>query len=570
LPTDTDVSNAQTAAQNYANANDDSGTDDQTLQQVTDQGDTTTADITANSFTGDGSALTDVDATQLGGNNSDFFFPKSGGNYKMIAGDFGPTIRPNSAGAYVDDGFARGTRIENLGADQAVMMGSFGNKKEVFYGYFGVVPKAQNSGFDYDNVFRAYPTFPAWGEDEIFHEGNDGVGSGLDADKLGGADASSYLDSKWTESGGNISRNSRVSIGTASTSSTDALYIEGSGSGPSARTGFLVKNTADDGAANFAIQNNVGQGFLTQVSTDDYSTLSDAIGLMTTNNGLDMVLAAGGGSLNAGTGDIRFRLGGYGVSPQFTMKVESSSGNNRRAFFGVNESSPVYEIDVNGTVNATDFIGDGSGLTDVNAELLGGQNGSYYEKLTQDQVDDFADNNGYLKSEVDGSVTNEIQTLQQVTDQQATTTADITANSFIGGGSALIGVNAFKLDGEEGDYYTQTLDVSTLVGTKLNLSLSNDGQFTKEINLNPIITRGISGSSGSSNASTGGAGVYTITHNFGAVATAISCNARGATFYHVQVTSSGTNSFTVKIFNADGSQETTATNIILDSILTFK
>jgi hypothetical protein len=116
----------------------------------------------------------------------------------------------------------------------------------------------------------------------------------------------------------------------------------------------------------------------------------------------------------------------------------------------------------------------------------------------------------------------------------------------------------------------QTFDVSTLVGTKLNLSLSEDGQSTKEIDLNPIITRGISTPSGASNASTGGAGVYTVTHNFGAVATAISCNANGGTFYHVQVTSKGTNSFTVKIFNADGSQETSATNIFLDSILTFK
>jgi hypothetical protein len=161
----------------------------------------------------------------------------------------------------------------------------------------------------------------------------------------------------------------------------------------------------------------------------------------------------------------------------------------------------------------------------------------------------------------------DVPSLQDITDEGATTDKDITANSFTGDGSALEDVNAFQLDGEDADYYTQTLDVSTLVGTKLNLSLSNNGQITKEIDLNPIITRGISGSSGSAGA---GAGVYTITHNLGATATAISCTARGGTFYHIQVTSSSSNSFSVKIFKADGSQETTATNIILDSILTFQ
>jgi hypothetical protein len=62
----------------------------------------------------------------------------------------------------------------------------------------------------------------------------------------------------------------------------------------------------------------------------------------------------------------------------------------------------------------------------------------------------------------------------------------VEANEFIGDGSGLTDVNAFKLDGEEGDYYTQTLDVSTLVGTDLNLSLSSDGEATKEIDLSSL------------------------------------------------------------------------------------
>jgi hypothetical protein len=40
--------------------------------------------------------------------------------------------------------------------------------------------------------------------------------------------------------------------------------------------------------------------------------------------------------------------------------------------------------------------------------LLDGENGAYYEKLTESQVDDWADNNGYLESEVDGTIGNEL------------------------------------------------------------------------------------------------------------------------------------------------------------------
>jgi len=253
-------------------------------------------------------------------------------------------------------------------------------------------------------------------------------------------DSTNELDSKWTESGGHIYRNSRVSIGTSSTASTEALYIEGAGVSVAGRTRFAVKNTSAEGAANFSITNNAGQSLLVQVSGEDYTQFSDAIGILTTNNGLDMVVAAGGGSPNAGTGDIQFRLGGYRVTPQFTMRVETATGDNRKAFLGVNKASPTHEIDVAGTVNATDFIGDGSALTDVNAELLDGQNGSFYEKLTQLEVDAFADNSGYLKSEVDGSITNEIQ----------------------------------------------TFDVSALIGTDLNLSLSGDDEDTKEIDLSSL------------------------------------------------------------------------------------
>jgi hypothetical protein len=61
-------------------------------------------------------------------------------------------------------------------------------------------------------------------------------------------------------------------------------------------------------------------------------------------------------------------------------------------------------------------------------------------QLTEAEVDAFANNNGYLTAEVDGSTTNEIQ----------------------------------------------TIDVSTLTGTDLNLSLSGDGEATKVIDLSSL------------------------------------------------------------------------------------
>lgn len=57
------------------------------------------------------------------------------------------------------------------------------NQQEVKYGYIG------QGGYDNANSLRIYPTYPAWGTNKIWHAGNDGSGSGLDADLLDGHDS---------------------------------------------------------------------------------------------------------------------------------------------------------------------------------------------------------------------------------------------------------------------------------------------------------------------------------------------------------------------------------------------
>jgi hypothetical protein len=63
-------------------------------------------------------------------------------------------------------------------------------------------------------------------------------------------------------------------------------------------------------------------------------------------------------------------------------------------------------------------------------------------------------------------------------------------------------------------------------------------------------------------------GLAIITHTFGVVPTAITPLARGAVFYHVQVTSKSATNFSVKVFKADGTPAANA-SFDLEYILAF-
>ncbi|MFN3558947.1 MAG: hypothetical protein ACK4UQ_06630 [Brevundimonas sp.] len=57
---------------------------------------------------------------------------------------------------------------------------------------FGYLSTGTTDPYASINALRIYPTYPAWGTNVIWHAGNDGSGSGLDADLLDGYHAASF------------------------------------------------------------------------------------------------------------------------------------------------------------------------------------------------------------------------------------------------------------------------------------------------------------------------------------------------------------------------------------------
>lgn len=72
-------------------------------------------------------------------------------------------------------------------------IGVLGNKSELTYGYIGT------GNYDSVNNLRIYPTYPAWGSNMIWHAGNDGSDSGLDADLLDGLHANDFFKKSFIE-----------------------------------------------------------------------------------------------------------------------------------------------------------------------------------------------------------------------------------------------------------------------------------------------------------------------------------------------------------------------------------
>jgi hypothetical protein len=507
LPTDTDVSNAQTEAQNYADVNDDSGTDDQTLQEVTDEGATTTADITANSFTGDGSALTDVDAEKLGNEDPSFYEDQN----MTYDNSTGVLSLEGSDGVELDDEFyprGKAAWLFNSRSKNNIVIPELQNILYSARDWAQVGVTSFNSGHP-NNIFSgSFDTYCGWNQGQA-------VEISIDLDAKGRMDHLIH--------------------------GYGVVYV----------TMFLDSDVAGDITLTVTAEDNDDVTNETQTVTgvkiDQGETTDNQIVYKFDLTGDGTVFmetltfnftARGNGSLT-GITDITLIPTTDNRGPQYREGKQSRSwdkftfyDNNNVAQVTIDPDDIRRKIDTESI--QTTRIWDSNTEKGENNQILSNTSALRVDWIDPDQL--------VVTDPTDGSASQLEDALENIN-------------------------TAAEEYADDNDADAQTLDVATLVGTKLNLSLENDGQFTKEINLNPIITRGISGSSGSAGA---GAGVYTITHNLGAAATAISCNARGGTFYHIQVTTSGTNSFTVKIFNADGSQETTATNIILDSILTFQ
>ena len=225
---------------------------------------------------------------------------------------------------------------------------------------------------------------------EVWHAGNDGAGSGLDADRLDGQQGSYYLNTA-TTFGGDVSGtyNAIVIANDSHTHSFANLTNKGSGTGDYSTTGIIeagrggggVALTSNDGYGNANVTFNhasgtpeqTGKAARIEVNTD--STSGEAVMTFELGNATANTPAALTQVLKLETG---------------TSEFTSSAGlefNNRPAFNGgTSGSSSPFTVDSNQVV------------TNLNADLLDGiqasdflrssQNGTMTGRLTIDRDND--------------------------------------------------------------------------------------------------------------------------------------------------------------------------------------
>ncbi len=175
------------------------------------------------------------------------------------------------------------------------------------------------------------------------------------------------------------------------------------------------------------------------------------------------------------------------ASPTNEIQTISEMGNvvtlSDNGGFIIDDDTQLTEAQVDAFVNNNGYLlteVDGSvsnelqTITEVgNVVTLSDNGGSFVDddtQLTEAQVDAFVNNNGYLLTEVDGSTTNELQTL---------TVANGTATLSGGGGS-------ISLDDADSDPMNETNTSITLVGNTLSIA---DVGGTLSIDLTPVVDR---------------------------------------------------------------------------------
>jgi len=191
--------------------------------------------------------------------------------------------------------------------------------------------------------------------------------------------------------------------------------------------------------------------FITSANDADFDPTNELQTL--TDNGATFTLSNGGGSVTK-TVDTDTQLS--------EAQVDAYADNNGYLLTEV-DGSIDNEIQTLTDVGATFTLSDGGGTVTKTVDTN--------TQLSEAQVDAYADNNGYLETEVDGSITNELQTL---TDNGATFTLSN------GGGSVTKTVDTnTQLSEAQVDAYA---DNNGYLLTEVDGSITNEIQDTTNIN----------------------------------------------------------------------------------------
>ena len=223
-------------------------------------------------------------------------------------------------------------------------------------------------------------------------------------------------------------------------------------------TGNGIANVVDNENGTFTFNFTNGGSFTTSVLTGpqgppgaDGLASVQTLSLSTSN----LTLSDGGGTVSINDADASPSNEIQTISRVGTTVTLSNGG-------GTFQDSVLTEAQVDAFVNNNNFLTaevDGSNTNEIQTisrtgtiVTLSSGGGTFQDSvLTEAQVDAFANNNNYLTSEVDGSITNEIQTISR------TGTTVILSN---GGGS---------------------FEDSILTETEVDLMVGNNGYLTQEL-----------------------------------------------------------------------------------------
>ncbi|MCX6904945.1 MAG: tail fiber domain-containing protein, partial [Verrucomicrobia bacterium] len=163
----------------------------------------------------------------------------------------------------------------------------------------------------------------------------------------------------------------------------------------------------------------------------------------------------------------------WGSGCGWNLVMNRTNGN-----VGIGTAAPSTKLQVNGTVTATAFAGNGAGLTSVNADQLDGQHGAFYQNAAN----------------LIGTVP--LAQLPSTVVTNGETGLNLTG-AFAGNGAGLTSVNADQLDGQHGAFYQNAANLTGTVplaqlpsavvtngetGLSLTGTFSGDGAGLSQLN----------------------------------------------------------------------------------------